>query len=204
MRSKLVLAALLTLATLPAFSQVGPAVKISGLPLGVGVGIVDYDTDYYRPYLPDWSGYMIGVSAWVNYPVFRGFGVEAEGTSIFANKPHAVAPAGEVIYGSVKEETFQGGITYKFHETHKIHPYVKAMGGIGRVNFPNIDPYYTSENAGIASASGGIEYRAWRTVFLRGEYQYQWWSGYRGGTGFNPAGPTIGATYYLRGIHRHY
>ena len=203
MRSKLVLAALLTLTTLPLFSQVGPAVKISGVPLGVGVGLVDYDTDYYRPYLADWSGRMIGVSVWANYPVYRGFGVEAEASSIFANKPKPVVPNGEISYGSVKEEVAQGGIIYKFHETHKLHPYLKAMGGFGRVNFPNVDPFYTSENAGVYSAAGGVEYKAWRTIFIRGQFEYQWWKGFRGNEGFNPAGFTVGATYYLRGVHRH-
>ena len=50
MRSKLVLAALFTLTSLPAMCQVAPAAKIGGLPLGVGGGISDYDTDYYRAY----------------------------------------------------------------------------------------------------------------------------------------------------------
>jgi opacity protein-like surface antigen len=204
MRSKLVLAALLTLSALPVFSQVAPAVKINGIPLGVGVGLVDYDTDYYRPYLAEWSGRMIGVSAWANYSVFHGFGVEVEGTTIFANKPPAHVPAGEIAYGSVKEETLQGGIIYKFHEHYKLHPYLKAMGGGARVNFPSVNPYYTLEDAGLFSASGGVEYRAWRNVFVRGQYQYQWWKGFRGGSGFNPQGFTVGATYYLRGVHRHY
>lgn len=204
MRSKLVLAALLTLTTLPVFSQVAPAVKINGIPLGIGVGVVSYDTDYYRPNLAEWSGQMVGVSAWANYNIFRGIGVEVEGTSIFANKPKPSVPAGEIVYGSLKEETIQGGIIYKFHERYKLHPYAKAMGGIAKVDFPSVDPYYTAETAGVFSASGGLEYRAWRNIFLRGQYQYQWWEGFRGGTGFNPNGVTFGATYYLRGVHRHY
>jgi opacity protein-like surface antigen len=204
MRSKLVLAALLTLTALPIFAQVGPAVKINGIPLGVGVGIVDYDTDYYRPSLAEWSGRMIGVSAWANYSIFRGFGVEVEGTSIFANKPPAYLPAGEIAYGSLKEETLQGGIIYKLHERYKLHPYAKALGGGARVTFPSGNPYYTVEDAGMYSISGGVEYRAWRSIFVRGQYQYQWWKGFRGDKGFNPQGVTIGATYYLRGVHRHY
>ena len=47
MRSKLVLAALAVLTSLPVMAQVAPAVKISGLPLGVGFGLSDYNTDYY-------------------------------------------------------------------------------------------------------------------------------------------------------------
>jgi opacity protein-like surface antigen len=170
----------------------------------VGVGINDTDTDYYRPYLGDWSGREIGVSAWANYSIYHGFGVEVEGNSIFANKPKPIFPNGETGYGSVSEETIEGGIIYKYHEFHKLHPFAKGLGGLGKVNFPSNNPFYTSESAGVWSLGGGAEYRIWRTVFLRGQYEYQWWKGFRGGEGFNPSPITFGATYYLRGVHRHY
>jgi hypothetical protein len=203
MRSKLILA-VLALLTLPALSQVGPTVTVGGLPIGIGVGFVGADTDYYRPFLPPYNGRMYGGSAWVNYPLFHHIGVEAEGTTIFANQPTAKAPTGEILYGKLKEETLQGGFIYKFHERHQIHPYLKAMGGVAKVNFPYDDPLYTAENAGVASGSAGIEYRAFRNIFVRGQYQYQWWKGFRQSSGFNPQSVTVGATYYLRGTHRHY
>jgi len=206
MRSKLVLAALLTLSTLPAFSQVAPAAKISGLPLGIGAGISDFDTDYYRPYLPYWSGRMVGVSAWADYSIFHGIGVEVEGNSTFANKPTPRGPdSTTTFYGSLKEQTIQGGFIYKYHPIYHIRPFVKALGGVGRVDFPNTSPYYTSENSGVYSIGGGIEYKVWRTVFLRGQYEYQWWNDFRQGSQkLNPNGLSVGATYYLRGVHRHY
>ena len=204
MRSKLVLAALITLTSLPAISQVAPAAKVSGLPLGVGGGISDFDTDYYRPNLGYWSGRMVGVSAWADYSIFHGLGVEAEGNITFANKPTPYPPGG-TFYGSLKEESIQGGIIYKYHSVFHVRPFVKALGGVGKIDFPSTDPFYTEENAGLYSLGGGIEYKAWRNVFLRGQYEYQSWKGFRSGSQpLNPDGFTIGATYYLRGVHRHY
>src|SRR5580698_6782787 len=85
MRLKLVLAALISLSTLPVFSQVAPAVKIGGLPLGIGGGLSDYSLDWGP------GRRMIGASAWADYNIFHGVGIEAEGTTIFADRP-AVLP----------------------------------------------------------------------------------------------------------------
>jgi opacity protein-like surface antigen len=205
MRSKLVWAALVALSILPAMSQVAPAARVSGLPLSVGVGLTDFDTDYYQPELPYWSGRMIGISAWVDYSIWHGLGVEVEGSSIFANKPTPKDEFGRTIYGSVKEESGQFGIIYKYHPIHKIRPYVKALGGIGKIDFPSVNPFYTEENAGLYSLGGGLEYKVWRNVNVRADYEHQFWKGFRNGTqSLQPDGFTIGATYYLRGVHRHY
>ncbi len=207
MRSKLVLAVLLFLSTLPALSQVAPAARVRGIPLGVGVGLTDFDTDYYRPYLPYWSGRMIGISVWADYSIFHGLGVEAEGTSIFGNKPKPVNPfnPGAVFYGSVKEETAQGGFIYRYHTVYHVRPFVKGIGGLGRIDFPSENPGYTSENSGLYTLGGGLESKVFQNIFVRGQYEYEHWTGFRRGTqSLNPSGFTIGATYYLRGEHRHY
>jgi opacity protein-like surface antigen len=205
MRSKLVLAALLILSTLPVFGQVAPAAKVSGLPLGVGGGLTDFDTSYYQPDLPYWSGRMIGASAWADYEVFHGVGVEVEGTSIFANQPTPITPKGQHIYGSLKESTIQGGIIYRYHPVLRLRPFVKGLGGIGLIDFPSVNPFYTSENCALFTVGGGIEYKAWRGVYVRGQYEYEWWKGFRSGSQkLQPTGFSVGATYYLRGIHRHY
>jgi hypothetical protein len=123
MRSKLVLAALITLSTLPVFSQVAPAVKISGLPLGVGGGISDYRSRLRS------GRRMIGASAWADYNLFHGLGIEAEGTSIFADKPDVLT--------RMKQETIKGGAIYKYHPIFRFRPYAKGLVGLGSIDFPS-------------------------------------------------------------------
>ena len=201
MRSKLVLAALIFLSILPVAAQVAPTVKISGLPLGVGVGLTDYDTDYYRPFLPSWSGREIGASAWVDYSLFRGLGVEAKGTYISSGGPTPVAGY-DYINKDLNEATLKGGLIYKYHRQFlKLRPFVTGEAGVAKINFPSTN-YYTNDNYTLYSLGGGVEYRAWNTIFVRANYDWEDWLNFRQGK-LNPNGFTIGATYYLRGIHRH-
>ncbi len=190
MRSKLVLAALIVLSTLPVFAQVAPAAKISGIPLGVGVGISDYGLDYGQ------GRRMIGISAWADYTVWHGLGIAAEGTSIFAAKPSSLT--------RMKQDTIKGGLIYKPHEIYHLHPYVKGLVGLGSIDFPSHNPLYTHDTYSMFAAGGGLEYRVWNTIYVRGDYEYQFWSNFHGKHTLEPSGVTIGATYYLRGIHRHY
>jgi len=190
MRSKLVLAALFALASLSAAAQVAPAAKIGGLPLGVGVGVSDYDLDYGP------SRRMIGISAWADYNLFHGLGVEAEGTSIFADKPESLS--------RMRQDTIKGGAVYKYHPIFHIRPEVKYLIGLGSIDFPSHNPLYTHDTFTVSAAGGGAEYRAWQNLYAHFDYEYQWWYSYHGPRALNPNGFTIGATYYLRGIHKHY
>ena len=190
MRSKLVLAALISLLTLPVFGQVAPAVKISGLPLGVGAGISDYDLDYGP------SRRMIGVSAWADYNIFHGLGIEVEGTSIFADRPSALT--------RMRQDTIKGGAIYKTRSYFGIRPYAKFLGGVGSIDFPSRNPLYTHDTFTVYATGGGAEYKIWKTLYARGDYEYEFWPKYFGRHTLDPNGFTIGATYYLRGIHRHY
>ena len=190
MRLKLVLAALLAFSTLPVFAQVAPAVKIGGLPLGVGAGVSDYSLDYGS------GRRMIGISAWADYNLFHGLGVEAEGTSIFADKPSELT--------RMRQDTIRGGGIYKARPFFGVRPYVKGLVGIASIDFPSSNPLYTHDTYLMYSAGGGAEYRVWKTLYARGDYEYQFWPQYHGQHTLNPNGFTIGATYYLRGIHKHY
>jgi hypothetical protein len=190
MRSKLVLAALLTLSTLPVFAQVAPAVRIGGLPLGVGGGVSDYSLDYGP------GRRMVGISAWADYNLFHGLGVEAEGTTIFADKP--------AVLTRMRQDTIKGGGIYKPHAIFGVHPYAKFLIGIGSIDFPSHNPLYTHDTYLMYAPGGGAEYRVWKTLYARGDYEYQFWRQYQGPRYLNPNGYTIGATYYLRGVHRHY
>src|SRR5271168_4365829 len=152
MRSRLVLAALFTLSTLPVFAQVAPAAKISGLPLGVGGGFSDYSIDYGP------GRRMLGVSAWANYDVFHGLGIAAEGTSIFADKP-------AVITAHFREDTIKGGAIYRAHPFFGIRPYAEGFIGLGSIDFPSRNPFYTHDTFAMYSVGGGAEYKVWNTLY---------------------------------------
>lgn len=190
MRSKLVLAALFSLASLHGLAQVAPAVKIGGLPLGVGAGVSDYSLDYGP------GRRMIGASAWADYNLFHGLGVTAEGTTIFADKP--------AVLTRMRQDSIMGGIVYKYHAIFRIRPFVKALGGVGSIDFPSHNPLYTHDTFSTSAVEGGGEYRVVQNLYAHAEYEYQWWYKYHGPKALNPNGVTVGATYYLRGIHRHY
>jgi opacity protein-like surface antigen len=198
MRWKLFLAALFTLLTSPAFAQVAPAVKISGLPIGVGVGLSDYDTDYGA------SLRMLGVSAWADYNIFHGVGIEAEGMSIFADRPSSLCTSGPRTICQLKQNSIKAGVIYKAPAFHGLHPYAKFMGGVGEIYFPTHNFFYSQDAFTTYGAGGGVEYKIWRTLSARADYEYQWYEQFLGKGTLNPNGVTIGATYYLRGIHRHY
>lgn len=190
MRSRIVLAAFLLFASLPGLAQVAPAVKIGGLPLGIGGGLSDFNLDYGP------GRRMLGASAWIDYSLFHGLGVTAQGTTIYADKPDSLT--------RMRQDTIQGGVVYKYRTFHRFRPFVKGMAGIGSIDFPSGNPFYTHDTYLIYSVEGGGEYRLWNNLFAHGDYEYQFWPEYQGPHTLNPNGFTFGATYYLRGVHRHY
>jgi opacity protein-like surface antigen len=123
-------------------------------------------------------------------------GIEAEGTSIFADKPQVLT--------RMRQDTFKGGVIYKTRPFFGIRPYAKGLAGIGSLDFPSHYPTYTHDTFSVYAAGGGAEYRIWKTLFARGDYEYQFWPQVLGSKTLDPQGYTIGATYYLRGVHRHY
>ncbi len=175
--------------SIPARAQVAPTVKISGLPLGVGGGLSDYSLDYGQ------GRRMLGVNAWADYELFHGLGIEAEGTAIVFDKPSTLQ--------RMKQETIKGGAIYRARPFWGVRPYAKALMGIGSIDFPSNNPLYTHDTYTVEALGGGVEYRVWNTVYVRGDYEYQMWNQYHGPYNLTPNGFTIGATYYFRKIHGH-
>jgi len=200
MRSKLVLAALLTFLTPSVFAQVAPAVKIGGLPIGIGGGLSDYDTDYGK------NLRMLGLSAWGDYNIFHGVGLEVEGMSIFADRPSDLCPTDQkrTTICQMKQLSIKAGVIYKAPRFHGLQPYAKFLGGVGEIYFPTHDPSYTQDAFTTYGAGGGLEYKVWRNLAVRADYEYQFYEQYLGKNPLTPNGVTVGATYYLRGVHRHY
>jgi hypothetical protein len=185
-------AAFFLTASIPAFSQVVPAATGSGssLPLVVGGGISDFDLDWGE------GRRMAGFSAWVDWNfdrvprVLRGIGIEAEGHDINLARPSSLT--------KLRQDTGLGGVTYHYRHFRNIDPYVKMMGGIGSIDFPSKNPLYTHDTFNVYAPGGGLDYRVWRHVWARADYEYQFWHHTFGNNDLTPQGFTFGASYHFQ------
>jgi opacity protein-like surface antigen len=185
---RLIPAILFVVAGLPLHSQVRPAATQGGVPVVVGVGFSDYSLDWG----PDKR--MEGISAWVDvYPrvpkVLNGLGIEATGHAIDFGDP----------FGSlhIQQDTAEIGPIYTINRYRKFRPYGKYLLGIGSIDFPFSGPY-KHDTFLVFSPGAGVEYRAWRHVWLRADYEYQFWHHTLGDSDLDPNGITVGASYDFR------
>lgn len=186
MRLKLVLLGVMFAAATSAFPQTAPSATQGGIPLTVGFG--------YSNFYTDWSAYESGTTIWVDWGVnslprrLEGLSVEVEARDLSFNK------TGD--NPNLKEETGVGGPVYYWHHYRKFEPFGKYLIGLGGIYFSNKpgDPY-THDTRTVMAPGGGAQYRVWRNVWVRGEYEYQMWPDFIHGHTFNPKGLTAGVTY---------
>ena len=163
---KLILAVLFVVAVFPAHSQVTPAARQGSVPIVVGAGFSDFSLDWGP------GKRMEGISAWVDwYPnrmpaALHGLGIEAAGHDI-----NYGLPAG---FTRMRQDTGLGGLIYSWNRFHNFRPYVKYLAGVGSIDFPNTSTY-THDTFSVFAPAGGLEYRAWGHIWIRGDYEYQFW-----------------------------
>jgi opacity protein-like surface antigen len=190
---KVSLAAVLITSAFPAFSQVSPSGERKGLWFVVGAGVSNYDSDF--------SGRLTGPAGWVDWnldfgPSFlSGLGLEAEARDLDYDRTGNVPNLGENSYG--------GGVLYTWRHFRNFHPYGKFLVEHGSVDFTLIGyPNYTHDTRTFYAPGGGVEYRAWRNVWVRGDYEYQLWPNFPTSVQtMKPQGFTIGVSYDLKHIH---
>ena len=198
---KVMVATLFVIAASPSFAQVAPAVKGGGLPLSAGVGFSYFDLDWGS----NGSGQrrMGGVAAWVDLTVpytpkvLRGFGLEVEGHHIDYFRPSDLT--------TMRQDTFGAGPIYTWRHYRNFHPYAKAMIGMGSIDFPqlpNAPPTYRHDTRTVYAPGGGLEYRAFGNLWVRADYEYQFWPKIFGPHTLNPNGCTFGVAYDFRGSDR--
>lgn len=193
---KLPLAILLGITTIHGYSQVSPAAHQGRIPLSVGGGISDYSLDW------GYGRRMLGITAWVDWHFagqsrfLHGVGIEAEGTDLNWDRPSTLS--------KMRHDTGQGGLTYTWQHFQHFNPYVKMLGGIGSIDFPPPPhyPYYTHDTFSIFSPGGGVEYQLSNRIWVRGDYEYQFWHQTFGPNDLNPNGFTLGATYHFDSSRR--
>jgi opacity protein-like surface antigen len=128
-----------------------------------------------------------GIGAYADFDFTPHLGAEAEF--------HRVdSPTNDQSY----EQTFEIGARY--HRTYgPLVPYVKGMIGRGIFNYP-----YNGASLGYTmyAGGGGIDVKVGEFVRVRGEYEYQKWSGFQNG-GLAPQLVTIGVAYHFDGRFRY-
>jgi len=183
-----VLAAVFVLAASPAFSQVVPAATEGKVPLTIGGGVSDFLTDFEN------SGRMVGVTVWADWrlhhlpPLLDGLSIEVEGRDINFARPAGLT--------TLRQDTGLGGAIYTWQHYSRFHPYGKYLIGLGSIDFADpTNPYYTHDSRVVLAPGVGADYRAWRNVSIRVDYEYQFWHAIFGSHDLNPNGFTFGATY---------
>ena len=175
-------------APFPAFSQTSPAVQgIRNLPFRVGAG--------YSNYGSDWSGRLGGPDVWIDMdlpklPSWAGLQLEAEGRDLNYNRTGRDP--------KLRQYTFAGGVNYAWRYDPAFHPYVKFLAGVGNTSFsvlsPNF-PNYTHDSRTFYAPGGGVEVRAAGRLWIRGNYEYQFWPDFFRHHTLTPHGFTVGMFY---------
>ena len=198
MHSKLVLRLIptlfLVLAVFPLHSQVVPQATKGGIPIVVGLGGANFSLDWGP------GKRMDGITAWVDYypwgmpPKIHGLGLEVEGRDINFNRPAGLT--------KMRHDTFLAGPIYQLPHYKNVKPYGKVSWGIGSIDFPpsKLFPYYTHDTFALMAMGGGMDFKVYKHIFARGDYEYQWWHHTWGQTALNPNGASFGVMYDFRPI----
>lgn len=183
---KMILVVLVTSPAVLGFSQAAPATTTAGgSPLTVGVG--------YSNFYTDWSGRLSGPMLWADWnfdrgpSLLHGFGIEVEARDLNYDRTGADT--------NLRMDTAGGGPIYTWLHYRKFHPYAKFLMSYGSIDFNIGAPDYSHDTRTVYAPGGGIEYRVSRNVWLRGNYEYQFWTDFFNHNALNPQGFTIGAAY---------
>jgi len=187
-------------AAVSAAAQVVPAANEGRNPLSVGAGFSYFD--------PDWGHTrMYGVTVWADYHppniphILNGLGIEVEARDVDWNQGDK--PPG------FREATGGGGLIYEWRHFRTFKPYVKGLVSFGGIDFgENIGTPsfpYSHDTRTVYSPGLGVEVRAFRHVWARVDYEYQFWPQLTNNTFLNPQGFTGGLMYDFRpGRRRRY
>jgi opacity protein-like surface antigen len=208
------LAAIFFVATLPAIAQVVPSATRGGWPIVAGGGYSGFNIDWGQDAFGQ-VRYMEGVTFWVDWnlthlpgpDLLKGLGVEVEGRDINLGLPASLSDAELHDTGiNMRQITGLGGVIYTVRRFHRVHPYGKALAGLGHINFPPLPaspPSYREDSRTITAFGAGADVHAWHNIWLRADWEYQFWPQLFGSPhDLTPTGITIGAVYDFKGAHR--
>jgi len=179
MRIKLLFAIICLTSTGQLLAQVSPSANQQRLPLTVGLGFSNFDTD--------WNGRISGPALtmnWNSLPI-RGLGIAME--------------ARHLAYGTSLQDfsykTIAGGPVYTFRSYKRLQPFGEFFIGYGAINFHLSNSSYSHDTRTIMVPGGGAKYLITPKVWLRGSYEYQIWPDMFSHHALTPNGFTIGGAY---------
>jgi opacity protein-like surface antigen len=182
-----VLALIFMTVAFSAHAQVIYSAEEGKQPFTVGVGISDFSDDWGIT-----NPRQLGITVTGDWrpPLpgrLRGLGIEAEGRDINWHTPSGIP--------GHRMDTLLGGPFYQWRRPGRIRPYVKYLMGIGSIDFPGGGATYTHDTRAVFVPGGGVDFRVWNRVSVRGDYEYQYWHQLFGRHDLTPNGFTIGAVY---------
>ncbi|MGA3082103.1 MAG: outer membrane beta-barrel protein [Terracidiphilus sp.] len=193
------LALLLVCAAYPVFAQATPAATgpKAYSPWAAGVGFSGYNPDFGH-------GHLLGGTLWVDYTpskvpqMLRGIGLEVEARDLSFGRSSE--------FVDLRQDVAGGGLIYSWRRFSTVRPYAKLLMGFGNADYPvpNIPRYHQTRT--ITALGGGVDFRAFRQLWVRADYEYQFWPDFyfEGGkpiAQLNPAGFTVGALYHFSRPH---
>lgn len=190
-----VLSALLIVgASIPALSQVVPSAQRGGeggLPFRIGAGYSNYATDWTPG-----GGRLGGPSVWADFdvpkmaPDWSGLQLELEARDLNYTRHDVVDP-------KLRQYTFGGGFNLAWRYDPAFHPYAKFLIGLGNVSFGTAShsPGYTHDSRVFYAPGGGIDVRAHKRLWVRGDFEYQLWPHFFNHETMSPYGFTVGVFY---------
>ncbi|HEY0797398.1 MAG TPA: outer membrane beta-barrel protein [Acidisarcina sp.] len=161
--------------------------RIGGLPsTNVGISFSSFNPDFTLKRL-------YGFGAYANVmPLHYGgvdLGLEGELKLLSIN---------QVV--QVHERTLSLGVIGQLRNNYYgFKPYGKFMYGLGNFYYPNLPAWanYRTDSFGIFVLGGGVDHQLHGRFSIRGDYEYQRWTHFRGGKTLNPNGFTVGVSYKL-------
>lgn len=188
-----ILAVSLLTAVAPIFSQVAPQAHEGRLPFSVGAGVSTFDVDWGH-------GRMLGGTLWADWhpgmlPSFlNGLGLEIEARDISLDRGDKPS--------NYREDTAGGGPIYTWRRYRNFRPYGKYLIQFGSIDFRVSNPAYTHDTRTVSAPGLGFEFRLFKNIWARADYEYQFWPSLLGGTA-DPQGFTFGASYDFGHPHRY-
>lgn len=190
---KVMLAVTFMTASLTAAGQSAPSAVKGGWPLAAGGGISVMNPDFGH-------GAMVGITAYGDYVPqwvpkwLYGIGLDAEARDLSFHRSASQA--------NLRQDTIGGGAIYFWMHYQNFHPFIKALGEFGNFEFEPFpgDRNHNSRTLGVLG--GGAEYHVQGNIWVRGDYEYQYWPSMfyfsNPPNSAQPQGFTVGVQYHFR------